>query len=340
MVKEEILTFGSKRYMTTLNKYGKEDVIDQVRDHCLCEVKEGTINKTYIVVTDKYLICTGAFVVAFDDLELYDLSRYDSYRVFNITAFDNEGNVYTKRLGLLKPEDAQKIQDAVYPKLLSARKGLTPENYFDYKRTYADKLLLRAKEAMADKKFKTFQRGYLRGNPAHIYTFLLCGVGLLYLLRLMDAKTPLQAGATVFVALFLMAGGLIPFFVKNKTYKAYKAFIKENEEEVLDQINNRVIYAPYINEGNARAFVTEKYLVLIGEAVIRRDDVVWISGYLHKGTWNLTAWDNNGTKYILPMGGDFYDWMQDELMVSSLLPNSIVFTNIDNTKYIEERYKR
>lgn len=338
MVKEDILTFGSKRYMMALNRYGKADVIDQVRNHTSCEVKI-SFEKTHIIVTDKYLICTGSFIVSFNDLELFDLSPFGTYRQNNITAFDNAGHIYTKRLSTLKPEDSKKIYEAVTSRLVSAQTGLTPATYLDYKRRHADDLLRNAREVMSGRNLREYKRSYLYGNPVWIYVLVIVGLALVSLVRLIDADTPLQAGSIIFMSLFLLGVGSIPLFVKSKTYKAYKAFLQENGEEVLEQINNKIIYTPdTINK--RRAFVTEKYLVLIGESVMRREDVLWISGYIHKGTWYLDACDKDGNKIHAGLGRDCSDWMQEELMISSLLPNSVVFSCEENRKYYEERCKR
>lgn len=336
MVSENALMSGGKRYKESLGKYGKEDVLDQVRNHTICDVKGG-LSAAHIIVTNKYVICTGEFVISCNDLELFDISTINTSGLNAVFAFDNRGQAYCKRLVAIKAEDVEKVKSAVASVIVNTKIGMTPTNYIEYKRSRMSELEARSSEACPKGAGVKFTRGKLLRNPNYIYMAIFGTVGLLSLLRLTESETALQTGAIILMSLIMSSVGILPFILWRKNFKRYREFIKENDEEILDQLNNNLIFRPRTSR---RCFVTDKYFIIVGSCAIRREDAAWITGYVYKGHWYIDVTDKEGNKVHAGIGRAVNEWQLEQLMLADLLPDCLVFQSEANKRYYEERYKR
>ena len=336
MVGENVLTSGSNRYKESLNRYGKEDVIDQVRNHTICDVKGG-LTPAHVIVTDKYVICTGEFVISYNDLELFDITSINTSGLQAVFAFDNRGQAYAKRLVGISSENIGKVKAAVASVIVNTKIGMTPTNYLEYKRARMSDIEARSLESDPKGAFTKFTRSKLLRNPNIKYAALFGTIGILSLFRLTESETALQTGAIILMSLIMSSVGFLPFILWRKNFARYREFVKENDEDVLDQLNNKVLFRPRTSH---RCFVTEKYIVIVGSCILRREDAAWITGYIYKGHWYIDLTDKEGNKVHAGMGYSTNDWQLEQLKLADLLPNCLVFQNEANKRYYEERYKR
>lgn len=329
MTVNEKMLQGSRSYMTAIANCGREDVIDQIQNHCIVSAR-CRIGVT-LIVTEKYVICTGKFIIAHEDIELFYLSDSGWQ---DLIVYDRYGAVYmvmcTIPLGVL-PE----IRAAVRARAYSATFDYSVNTQLDYKRRHRDDLERNARAMLGQVHNYRYGRNYLYHDNYIMYIVIFIITIGLVILEMTAAKGVGQIIAGGLIVAFFGAG--LAFFIKSKAQadKTYKAYVKANEDEVLDQINNHLLYT-VASSGRRGVFVTEKYLIITGSIAIRREDVVWFRTYTHKGHFNTYTYDRSGICHHgqMPCYGSV-DWMREEQVVGSLLPNAAVGHSEENKAYAE-----
>ncbi|SEV86340.1 hypothetical protein SAMN05216413_0333 [Ruminococcaceae bacterium KH2T8] len=336
MVDEGRLFSGDRRYMSCVERYGREDILEQVREHLVLEAQPSSGWKA-VYITEKYLICLNSFVLAFDDLELFDLTKTLRKDRLTILAFDRFGNMFKDQV-FFSENEFGKIRYEIASRTPGLLLGNTPDNQLEYKRRHTEDFARNAKVFMSQTKMYRYQKNFLYRDRGIVITIIMVVFLLLTIARLFTAETASQWVAGGFIVLFF--GALIFFMIRyrKKVFGSYKSFVKEHEDEILDQINSKVVFTP--NTSNKRAvFVTEKYLVLIGEAVWNREDVIEFHRYLYKGNMHFQATDKNGETRSTSVVTENRDWDFDELVIGSLLPNAVVGDTTENREYVN-RFKK
>lgn len=324
---------GDARYQKCIDRYGRDEIIDQIRHYVLQSEVTYTGSRS-VFITEKFLICSGVFVIAFEDLEYFDLSVKGAYRRICITAGDNRGELYSSTARV--PQDAiGKITAAVVSRAPSVLSGNTPADQLEYKRRHNDAFPMIARECIKGIRLPSYDKRFLLHirNTWVIVFMAICFIGSVIRI-FVDGEKPSQVFAAVFVSLFFgfMTGMAIVARIKKE--KGYKAFCRKNTDELLDQLNNRLLYTPNTNYRRA-VFVTEKYLFFIGSCVIRREDVLWFYSYTHKNNRSFTVWDKDGHAYSASAPTEQRNWETDEVLIGSLLPNAVTGNTDDNRKYCE-----
>ncbi len=333
MVSTDKLLRGSKRYMQAIASYGREDVIDQVKSHTLAE-EHGAMGKYPMLVTEKYVICVSKFIIALDELEMFDITPVGMYAFPIVTAADNKGSIYRVRV-LINAQAQKNILSAVSARAVYTIKDYSPENQIDYKRRHAEEVLQNARELMSGRTVPRYKSSSLRHNRFIYPTILMTVCGFLYLARLIDAEKVSQVVAIILVCCFFF-GFAITFIVMGiKRKKRFKEQIGGDTEEVIAEINDRLVYAPDIRTKRG-VFVTSKYLILIGECLLRREDVVFFYTYTHKSNENICVGDKDGIRYNISVRNYCHDWESEEAVIGSLLPNAVVGNTEENRKYFEQ----
>ena len=331
MITMEKLYSGNSRYMATVERYGREDIADQVNNHMiLAEIP--TIGNRHIIITEKFLICSDLFVLSFDDIELFDMMRLLRYGQQSIIACDNKGECYSARLYITE-DKVRKITSLVSSRSSSIMIGCTPEHQLEYKRRHSEEFTAIARERMTGNTLYRYDMKYLTSDTFIWFIIAMAVCGSLMLLRVFtEAETALQAGSMIFVATFFFAMAGMGIRRCIIIARGYKAFCRANEDDLLDQINNRVVYTP--NTMRRRAvFVTEKYLFFVGKCVIRREDVLWFHSYTYKSKRCFHAGDKDGKQYEVSVAAENHDWENEEVLIGTLLPNAIVGDSDDIRSY-------
>ena len=335
MVDEGRLFNGDRRYISCVERYGREDILEQVRSHLVMEFKPSAGWKE-IIITEKYFICMATFVIAFEDLEFLDLAITLRKDRTQLTAFDRFGNMF-KDIVYFPQTEHGKIRYEVASRTPGLLIGDTVENQLEYKRRHMDDFARIAREYMSQTKLYRYQNSYLYRDKSIGASIAFVLVFVVMFLRLFTVET---VGQAIGVILLLLIFGTLAVFMiihRKKTFGSYKAFVKEHEDEILDQINNKVVYTPSTNNRRS-VFVTEKYLVLIGEAVWNREDVVWYHQYLYKGNMHFEAFNKKGEARSSISGNEQRDWDLDELIIGSLLPNAAT-GSINGARAYVEKFK-
>ena len=331
MITMEKLFSGNFRYMATVERYGREDIADQVNNHMIA-AEIPTVGNKHIIITEKFFICSDLFVLSFDDIELLDIMSLLHYGQQAIIACDNKGECYSARI-FISEDKVRKIISSVSARSSSIMIGCTPEHQLEYKRRHNEEFTAIARERMAGNKLYRYDMKYLTADTFIWFIIAMTICGSLMLLRLFtEAETALQVGGMIFVAAFFFAMAGMGIRRSIIIARGYKAFCRANEDDLLDQINNRVVYTP--NTMRRRAvFVTEKYLFLVGKCVIRREEVLWFYSYTYKSKRCFHVGDKEGKEYSVSVAAENHDWENEDVLIGSLLPNAIVGSTDDIRSY-------
>ncbi|MCR5529715.1 MAG: hypothetical protein K6F49_10900 [Saccharofermentans sp.] len=333
MIENDRLLTGNKRYLRSIALYGKDDVIDQVRSHTVAE-EHGALGRYPMIVTEKYVICVSKFIIALDELEMFDITPVGMYAFPIVTAADNKGNLYRVRVNI-NAQAQKNILSAVSARAIYTIRDYSPENQIDYKRRHAEEMLQNARELMSGRTVPRYKSSSLQHNRFIYPTILMTVCGFLYLARLIDAEKVSQVVAIILVCCFFF-GFAITFIVMGiKRKKRFKEQIGGDTEEVIAEINNRLVYAPDIRSKRG-VYVTSKYLILIGECLLRREDVVFFHTYTHKSSENICVGDKDGISYNISVRNYYHDWETEAAIIGSLLPNAVVGNTEENRKYFEQ----
>ena len=333
MIENDRLLTGNKRYLRSIALYGKDDVIDQVRSHTVAE-EHGALGRYPMIVTEKYVICVSKFIIALDELEMFDITPVGMYAFPIVTAADNKGSIYRVRV-LINAQAQKNILSAVSARAVYTIKDYSPENQIDYKRRHAEEILKNARELMSGRTVPRYKSSSLQHNRFIYPTILMTVCGFLYLARLIDAEKVSQVVAIILVCCFFF-GFAITFIVMGiKRKKRFKEQIGGDTEEVIAEINDRLVYAPDIRNKRG-VYVTSKYLILIGECLLRREDVVFFHTYTHKSSENICVGDKDGISYNISVRNYYHDWETEAAIIGSLLPNAVVGNTEQNRKYFEQ----
>ena len=333
MVSNDKLLTGTRRYLKAIAVYGKEDVLDQVRNHTVAE-EHGSMGKYPVIVTEKYVICVSRFIIALNELEIFDIQPVGMYAFPIVTAADNKGSIYRVRV-LINAQAQKNILSAVSARAVYTIKDYSPENQIDYKRRHAEEIQKIARELMAGRKLPRYNSRSLKQNRFIYPTILMAVCGLLYLARLIDVEKVSQVVAIILVCCFFFGFAILFFVMGIKRKKRFKAQIGGDPEEVIAEINDRLVYAPDISSKRG-VFVTSKYLILVGECLLRREDVVFFHTYTHKSSENICVGDKDGISYNISVRNYYHDWETEAAIIGSLLPNAAVGNTEQNRKYFEQ----
>lgn len=320
---------GSRTYQIGIENYGREDVIDQISNHCI--VCEPYTAGRFLIVTEKYVICTTRFIIATEDIELFYID--EGLRVSQVTVYDRYGNIFCECVAMAKGS-APKIMAAVQRLVPTAAFDLKPQTQLDYKRRHREDLERNARAMMNNKPFRVFNAASLYPDDAIPIIITFAVFTGLALLRVFDGSKG-SIGAKLTCVIIFGALTVLLFIVRARTTVAFKTTVKDIEGEVLDQLNNRMIYAPE-RKTRKGVYVTDRYIILSGEGIVNREDVVGISAHIYKGTIHVDIADKFGNKYEGKItASSKLDYWREEQYIGSVLPNAVTGRSSENDEYIQ-----
>ena len=333
MMNVEKYLSGDQRFTDCVNRYGKEEIIDQIENHL--RLSETTnVGSRSVFLTEKFIILSGVFVISLEDLELFDISVRGLYRRVCMTAGDKRGEIYSGVVWL-SAEQIGKIVSAVSAEVPSLLSGIKPADQLEYKRRHTDDLPDVARVNMRNIKLRQYDYRYLEHIRNTWFIILMAFITIGMVVRIFtDAEKTSQLVGFIIVSLFFGSLTALALAARIKLERGYKAYCRENRDELLDQLNNKVIYTPDTSIRRI-IFVTEKYLFLIGKCVIKREDVIMFYSYPHKSSRCFVVMDKDGRSYSTSILAEVKNWENEEVLIGSFLPNAVIGDTEENRKNCE-----